>query len=157
MKVYDGWEYPDDWDVESFALEGPKLLRRGEYYYMLSAEGGTAGPATSHMVIMARSKNLEGPWGKIHHTIRLSRLGIEMKNGGPKGMATLVEGPDGMQWYMLYHGYENGYQTLGRQTLLEPVDWTENGWVKPSGHSPDRPIPMPTGGEKSAPRCFAFR
>jgi beta-xylosidase len=61
-KVYDGWKYPDDWDVETFAQEGPKVLHHGDYYYMVLAEGGTAGPPTSHMVIMARSKSLEGPW-----------------------------------------------------------------------------------------------
>jgi hypothetical protein len=25
---------------------------------------------------------------------------------------------------MVYHGYENGMRTLGRQTLLEPIEWT---------------------------------
>ena len=38
------------------------MLRRGDYYYMVLAEGGTAGPPTSHMVIAARSKTIEGPW-----------------------------------------------------------------------------------------------
>lgn len=28
----------------------------GEYYYLFAAEGGTAGPPTSHMVVQARSK-----------------------------------------------------------------------------------------------------
>jgi xylan 1,4-beta-xylosidase len=31
-KVYDGWQYPSDWVVEGFAQEGPKILRRGDYY-----------------------------------------------------------------------------------------------------------------------------
>ena len=44
-KVYDGWKYPEHWEVETFAQEGPKVMRRGEYYYMVLAEGGTAGPA----------------------------------------------------------------------------------------------------------------
>ena len=29
--VYDGWQYPDDWVVEGFAQEGPKMLRRDGY------------------------------------------------------------------------------------------------------------------------------
>ncbi len=49
-KVYEGWKYPEDWVVEGFALEGPKLMRRGDWFYMFSGEGGTAGPPTSHMV-----------------------------------------------------------------------------------------------------------
>jgi beta-xylosidase len=59
----------------------------------------------------------------------------------------LVEGPDGKQWYLVYHAYENGYYNLGRQTLLEPVEWTDDGWVKASGYDVSRPIPMPKGGE----------
>src|SRR6202008_4617201 len=43
-KVYKGWDYPADWVVETFALEGPKLLRRNGWVYMFSAEGGTGGP-----------------------------------------------------------------------------------------------------------------
>jgi len=61
-KIYDGWQYPDDWVVEGFAQEGPKILKRGAYYYMILAEGGTAGPPTSHMVVAARSKTIGGPW-----------------------------------------------------------------------------------------------
>lgn len=41
--VYDGWRYPDDWVTEAYALEGPKLLRHGEFFYLVSAVGGTAG------------------------------------------------------------------------------------------------------------------
>ena len=40
-----------------------------------------------------------------------------------KGHASLVEGPDG-SWWSLYHGYEKGFWTLGRQCLLDPVAWT---------------------------------
>jgi xylan 1,4-beta-xylosidase len=55
-KVYEGWEYPDSFCVEGFCLEAPKLT---------SAEGGTAGPATSHMVVSSRS---ETPWGSWEHS-----------------------------------------------------------------------------------------
>src|ERR1035437_9226423 len=61
-KVYDGWVIPKDWKTEGTWLESPKLTKRGEYYYLTSAEGGTAGPATSHMAIVARSKSPLGPW-----------------------------------------------------------------------------------------------
>ena len=39
-KVYDGWHYPEEWVVEGFAQEGPKILTHGGYYYMVLAEGG---------------------------------------------------------------------------------------------------------------------
>ncbi len=61
-KVYDGWKYPADWIVEGFAQEGPKILKRGKYYYMVFAQGGTAGPPTGHMIVAARSASIDGPW-----------------------------------------------------------------------------------------------
>jgi beta-xylosidase len=153
-KVYDGWKYPGDWDVETFAQEGPKILRHGDYYYMVLAEGGTAGPPTSHMVIMARSKSLEGPWeNSPYNPVVRTRSAAE--KWWSRGHATLVEGPDNKHWYLVYHAYENGYYNLGRQTLLEPVEWTDDGWVKASGLDVAKPIPVPPGGS-AVRHGFAF-
>src|SRR4029453_17238100 len=58
--VYDGWRYPDDWVVEAYALEGPKLVRRGDYFYLVTPVRGTAGPPTGHMVTVARSGAVSG-------------------------------------------------------------------------------------------------
>ena len=44
---------------------------------------------------------------------------------------------------MIYHGYENGYWTLGRQALLEPVEWTDDGWLRPLGGDLSRPLDKP--------------
>jgi beta-xylosidase len=146
-KVYGGWPYPDDWEVECFAQEGPKIVRRGEYFYMVLAEGGTSGPPTSHMVIMARSKSLEGPWeNSPYNPVVRTTSANEM--WWSKGHATLVEGPDAKESYLVYHAYENGFYNLGRQTLLEPVAWTEDGWVKAIGADVSRPIASPRGGER---------
>jgi xylan 1,4-beta-xylosidase len=62
------------------------------------------------------------------------------------GHGRLVDTPDG-KWYMTVHSYENGYRTLGRQLLLLPVEWTEDGWfrVKPE-IAADSAIPMPVAG-----------
>lgn len=144
--VYDGWPIPEHWEIETFAQEGPKIMRRGDYYYMVLAEGGTAGPATSHMVIMARSKSLTGPWENSPYN-PIVRTQNASEKWWSRGHATLLEGPDNKQWYLVYHAYENGYYNLGRQTLLEPVEWTADGWVKASGYDVARPIPMPAGGE----------
>lgn len=48
-KVYDGWPIPDDWITECHCLESPKLFRRGEWFYLVSAQGGTVGPSTRHI------------------------------------------------------------------------------------------------------------
>lgn len=149
-KIYDGWRFPEWWQVETFAQEGPKILHHGDYYHMVLAEGGTAGPATSHMVIMARSKTIDGPWENSPYN-PIAHTASAAEKWWSRGHGTLVEGPAGAQWYLVYHAYENGYYDLGRQTLLEPVEWTADGWLKASGYDVARPIPMPAGGAAVKP------
>jgi beta-xylosidase len=139
--VYDPWRYPEDWTVESSAPEGPKIFRRGAYYYLVTAVGGTAGPPTGHMVIVARSRLLAGPW-ENDPANPIVRTASEREKWWSRGHATLFEGPGG-RWWMIYHGYENGYWTLGRQALLEPIEWTADGWPRPLGGDLSRPIPKP--------------
>lgn len=44
---------------------------------------------------------------------------------------------------MVYHGYENGYRTLGRQTLMEPIEWTKDGWFRATGGDLAHPLRKP--------------
>jgi xylan 1,4-beta-xylosidase len=141
--VYEGWRYPDEWVTEAYALEGPKLFRRGAWFYLVSAVGGTSGPATGHMVVVSRAKSINGPWEHCpHNPIQRTRDVSEM--WWSRGHATCVEGPGG-QWFMIYHGYENGYRTLGRQVLLEPIEWTADGWFKAVGGDLSQPLAIPPG------------
>lgn len=135
-KVYDGWKYPKNWATEGndMYLESPKLVKKDGYYYMVSAEGGTAGPATSHMCVAARSKSIFGPWenspyNPIVHTYS------SKERWWSKGHGTLVDDADG-NWWIVYHAYANGYHTLGRSTLIEPVEWTSDGWFRTARTAP---------------------
>lgn len=143
--VYDGWQYPEEWDVESYAQEGPKMLKHGDYFYMTLAVGGTAGPPTGHMVISARSKSVHGPWENSPYN-PIIRTESAAEKWWSRGHATVVEGPTAGDWYMMYHGYENGFHTLGRQTLMEPIEWTDDGWFRSKGYDVGQPIPKPKGG-----------
>jgi len=140
-QAYSPWRYPEDWIVENFAPEGPKLMRRGEWFYLVTAVGGTAGPVTGHMVIAARSRSIHGPW---EHCPRnpLVRTISEAEPWWSRGHATLVEGPAG-DWWMVYHAYENGFRTLGRQTILEPIEWTDDGWFRATGGDLSYPLAKP--------------
>lgn len=140
--VYDGWPIPSDWSIELFALEGPKLTKRGEYYYLTVAEGGTAGPPTGHMIISARSKTPFGPWenspnNPIIRTIKKS------EQWWSKGHGSLMEDTQG-KWWIVFHAYEKDYLNMGRQTLLEPIEWTKDGWFRiPNGVKTENPIKKP--------------
>ena len=126
QKVYDGWEYPSDWETEGMWLESPKLLRHGDWYYLVTAEGGTAGPVTSHMCVVARSKSVLGPWENSPYNPMVHTYSGD-EAWWSKGHGTLVDDADG-NWYIVYHAYRNSYHTLGRSSIIESVVWTEDGW-----------------------------
>jgi beta-xylosidase len=147
---YDGWEFPESWSTECFCLESPKSTVKDGYYHLIVAEGGTAGPATSHMVVSARSKSPYGPfenspYNPVVHTENRS------ERWWSQGHGTLVDDVDG-NWWIMYHGYEKHFHTLGRQTLMLPIEWTEDDWFRVSegiNNSDEIPIPSGTKSEKA--------
>jgi len=148
--VFKPWPVPATTRMECTCLEGPKLLEHNGYYYLNVAEGGTAGPATSHAVVSARSRHVEGPWeyspyNPIAHTASRDDRWLNLGHG------RLVDTPDG-KWYMTVHAYENGYSALGRQLLLMPIEWTTDGWFRvPHGVTADSAIAMPMAGVSQQP------
>ncbi len=143
-RVYHGWRFPEEWNVECFCLESPKLTVRNGYYYLTVAQGGTAGPATSHMVASSRAKTPWGPWEHSPYNPIVHTRSKE-ERWWSRGHGTLVDDAAG-NWWILYHAYEKGFHTLGRQMLMEPIEWTSDGWFRvPEGTDPARPIRKPAG------------
>ncbi len=128
MQAYRGWEYPKDWAVECMCLEAPKLVFHDGFYYMASAQGGTAGPSTAHMAIMARSRSAAGPWENSPYNPMVRTWNRDEK-WWRQGHGTLIDDAEG-RWWFLYTGYENGYTHYGKQSLLLPVEWTADGWPR---------------------------
>jgi len=125
---YAGWVFPKEWSTECFCLESPKSTVKDGYYYITVAEGGTAGPATSHMIVSARSESPFGPFenspfNPVVHT------GSREERWWSQGHGTLVDDIEG-NWWIMYHGYEKNFHTLGRQTLMLPVEWTKEKWFR---------------------------
>ncbi|RKL68174.1 xylan 1,4-beta-xylosidase [Salipaludibacillus neizhouensis] len=127
-KVYEHWIYPSDWIVEGCSPEGPKLVKKADYYYYTIALGGTSGPPTSHMIVSSRSKTPTGPWEHSPEN-PIIRTKSKDEKWWSKGHGTIFEGPD-EQWYIVYHAYEENLHTIGRQTLISPITWTEDGWYR---------------------------
>ncbi len=109
-------------------LESPKLNYHNGYYYLTSAQGGTAGPATSHMAVAARSKSVTGPWENSPYNPVVHTYSAH-DNWWSKGHGTLIDDVNG-NWWIVYHAYAKGYHTLGRSTLIEPIEWTADGWYR---------------------------
>lgn len=126
-KVYDGWTFPEDWIVTGFGLEAPKVRRIGDYFYLMCAEGGTLGPPTAHMSVLARSKSINGPWENSPYNPVVHTYKYEEKWWN-KGHGSLIDTPQG-EWYIVYHAYEKDYVNLGRQTMIEPLEMRPDGWL----------------------------
>ena len=121
--------------------KGRSSCRRGDYFYLISAVGGTGGPPTSHMVIVARSRSIHGPWENCPYNPVVRTVSAD-ETWWSRGHATVVEGPNS-NWFMVYHGIENGFRDLGRQTLLDPIEWTRDGWFRALGGDLSRPLRKP--------------
>ena len=110
--------------------EAPHLYRRHGYYYLLTAEGGTA---WGHAVTMARSRSLAGPY-ELHPdgpilTSR-HRPDVELQRAGH---ADLVDTPHGETYLVFLCGRplrNRGRCTLGRETAIQPMTWGADGWLR---------------------------
>lgn len=108
------------------APEGPHLLKKDGYYYLFMAEGGTG---MTHCITVARSRHLMGPYEPSPYNpimIQTKPLEYIQRTGHGKPVQT----QDG-QWYMIYlcgRRVGEGYCILGRETSMDPIEWTLDGW-----------------------------
>ncbi|MBQ7775395.1 MAG: family 43 glycosylhydrolase [Lachnospiraceae bacterium] len=108
------------------APEGSHLLKKDGYYYLFQAEGGT-GPG--HRISVARSKELFGiyepcPYNPIMRQ-KDKAAGLQRCGHGKP-----VKTPNG-EWYMVYlcgRQIDGKYSMLGRETAMDPIHWTPDGW-----------------------------
>jgi xylan 1,4-beta-xylosidase len=124
-------------------IEGPGLYRRGPWYYLLTADGGTG---YQHQVTVARSRSLTGPYerdprGPLITARRHPDLPLQKAGHG-----SLAETGTG-QWYLAYLAARpsgrRGPCMLGRETALAPVTWTSGGWPRTPGGLPALDVPAP--------------
>ena len=110
--------------------EGSHIFRKGEYYYLITAEGGTG---ELHQEWVCRSRDgVYGPWelgpqGTVNPMV-YNGDDIHVRN---TGHMDFVEGVDGRWWAVLLAvrtQYEDGVMEsqLGRETFLCPVEWKDD-------------------------------
>ena len=110
--------------------EGPHLYKREGYYYLLTAEGGTG---WGHAVTMARSRELTGPYELHPDTYILTsrhRPDIELQRAGH---ADLIETQSGETYMVHLCGRplrNRGRCTLGRETAIQKMQWSPDGWLR---------------------------
>jgi len=125
-------------------IEGPNLYRIGDWYYLLTADGGTG---YNHQVTVSRSRALHGPYERDPDGPLITardRPDLALQKAGH---GSLVETPEG-EWYLAYlvarpHG-RHGPCILGRETALAPVTWTRYEWPGVPTGRPADVVPAPT-------------
>ncbi|MBL7259865.1 glycoside hydrolase family 43 protein [Paractinoplanes lichenicola] len=127
--------------------EAPNLYRKDGWYYLVTAEGGTS---WAHQVTVARSSHLLGPYLADPSGPMLSSAGDPSLELQKAGHGSLVDTPDG-QWY-LAHLVARPYSplgrcVLGRESAIQEVTWTADGWPCIADQVPATSVPAPRGVE----------
>jgi xylan 1,4-beta-xylosidase len=122
-------------------IEGPHIFRRGSYYYLIAAEGGTG---DNHSEVVFRSSSVRGPFQPYERNPILSQRKLDRARPNPvtsAGHAKFVQTQDGEWWttFLATRPYQDGLYNIGRETFLLPVTWKDD-WpvVLESG----KPIPL---------------
>lgn len=107
--------------------EGPHIYKRDGWYYLLIAEGGTAG---DHSVTMARARNITGPYQSSPKNPHLTNRGTD-EYFQTVGHADLFQDTEGKSWGMALatrSGRNGPSYPMGRETVLFPVTWNTGEW-----------------------------
>jgi xylan 1,4-beta-xylosidase len=108
--------------------EAPHLFRRGDYYYLIVAEGGTG---YEHAISHARAGTITGPY-EIHPDLHL--INVFDRPEAPlqrTGHGQIVETPDGPYHTFLCTRPLPGTRRspMGRETGIAKCKWRDNGWL----------------------------
>ncbi len=145
-------------------VEGPHLYKKDGWYLLMTAEGGTG---FEHAVTVARSRTIDGPYElPARHPLltahRRSPAGLQRA-----GHASLVDTGNG-RWALAHlcgrpiewrHDapadppahYGGLHCPLGRETALQEIAWTADGWPR-LAHGGDAPsTTLPDWGLAPAP------
>lgn len=107
--------------------EGPHMYKINDYYYLMSAEGGTG---YEHREVIQRSKSPYGPFVASPYNPVISNMNNPESPFHAIGHADLVQLPDS-SWWLVSLGFRpkgGKFHHLGRETFLAPVTWTKDGW-----------------------------
>lgn len=121
-------------------IEGPHIFRKGDFYYLIAAEGGTG---ENHSEVVLRSTRVAGPYvpGPVNPILTQRDLPADRQHPiTSAGHASFVATQKGQWWavFLATRPYADDDYNTGRETFMLPVMW-HGGWpqILPLG----KPIP----------------
>lgn len=110
-------------------VEGPHLYKRGGWYYLLTAEGGTG---YDHAVTVARSRDIWGPYETHPQKHILTSKDTPFAALQRAGHGDIVDTPDGKTYLVHLTGRpttQNRRCVLGRETAIQEAYWGDDDWL----------------------------
>ncbi|ETN37233.1 uncharacterized protein HMPREF1541_08223 [Cyphellophora europaea CBS 101466] len=106
--------------------EGPHLFKKDGWYWLVISEGGCF---EDHMITVARSRDLWGPYGAYERNPILTAGATDeyIRNIGHSDLFQDTEG----KWWAVALGIRRdpkGRYLMGRETFLTPAEWPEGQW-----------------------------
>ena len=123
--------------------EGPQILKKDGWYYLLCAAGGTG---YQHAATVARARTLDGPFEESPYFPLLTARDDPDNPLQKSGHACFLS--VGEEWYITHLCARpltrRGCCPLGRETALQKIEWVD-GWPRLANgtHHPDLRVPMP--------------
>ncbi len=132
-------EVKEIYQGDKIFLEGPHIFKRGDYYYLFTADTGTG---EGHGQSIQRSKSVWGPYEWYEGNSILTTRDHPKHLLQKSGHCDVVETQDG-NWYAVHlcgraldkrnpEGVRFGgcrRYTLGRETAIQKMKWTEDNWL----------------------------
>lgn len=110
-------------------VEGARIYYHNEYYYLMTAEGGTF---YEHAVTLSRSRDIWGPYEAHPNKVVLTSAYNPENPLQKAGHASLIQDHHGF-WYIAYLvGRPLPHIKrcpLGREAAIQKVEWGEDGWL----------------------------
>jgi len=115
--------FHNDQPWEGGLVEGIAIFRKNDYFYATYSARGCCEITCDYVTGVARSKALLGPWEKFDQNPVIQ----DNESWKCPGHGSVVE-KDGDFW-LLNHAYNSiGSIYVGRQGVLQKVEWTADGW-----------------------------
>jgi xylan 1,4-beta-xylosidase len=110
-------------------VEGPHLYKRNGYYYLLTAEGGTA---YEHACTLARSRSIWGPYELHPQKYIITSKDAPLAALQRAGHGDIVDTPDGRTYIVHLTGRPTTQArrcVLGRETAIQEAAWRDDDWL----------------------------
>ncbi|MCF4101103.1 glycoside hydrolase family 43 protein [Gillisia sp. M10.2A] len=117
-----------DFSKKPIWAEGPRIYKLNGYYYLMTAEGGTA---VNHSEMIYRTKDINSKFIPYKNNPILTQRHLDPDRKHPitsAGHADLVKSPNN-EWYGIFlavRPYAGDFYNTGRETFLAPVKWEED-------------------------------